>query len=69
MKEKSDEDLEDQNKIEIIGVDHTIVLEEASINLMSQQVMKEFKNHDYIISRPLDYGLDKFVTSKENLLI
>jgi len=69
MKEKSDEDLEDQNKIEIIGVDHTIVLEKASINLMSQQVMKEFKNHDYIISRPLDYGLDKFVTSKENLLI
>jgi len=36
MEEKYDEDLEDQNKIEIIGVDQTIVLEEASINIMSQ---------------------------------
>jgi hypothetical protein len=38
MEEKSNKYLEDHNKIEIIGVDHIIVLEEASINLMSQQV-------------------------------
>jgi len=33
---------------------------------MSQQVMKMFIDHDYIVSKSLDYGLDRFVTSKQN---
>jgi hypothetical protein len=33
---------------------------------MSQQVMKMFTNHDYIVSQSLDYGLNRFVTSKQN---
>jgi hypothetical protein len=28
--------------------------------------MKKFKDHDYTISQSLDYGLNKFVTSKQN---
>jgi hypothetical protein len=33
---------------------------------MSQQVMKMFTDNDYIVSETLDYGLDRFVTSKQN---
>jgi hypothetical protein len=33
--------------------------------MISQQVMKIFINHDYIVSQSLDYGLDTFVTSSE----
>jgi hypothetical protein len=33
--EKSDEDLEDQRKIKIIGINQTLVSKEASINLKS----------------------------------
>ncbi len=36
MKEQSDEDLEDQIKIEIIGIDQIIILKEPSENLMIQ---------------------------------
>jgi hypothetical protein len=30
--------------------------------------MKKFTNHDYTISQSLDYGLDKFITSKQNFV-
>jgi hypothetical protein len=30
--------------------------------------MTKFTDHDYTISRSLDYGLDKFVTSKQNFV-
>ncbi len=63
MKKQYDEDLEDQIKIEIIGIDQIIILKEPSKNLMIQQVMKIFIDSDNIVSRSLDYGPDKFVKS------
>jgi hypothetical protein len=63
MKEKFDEDLKDQQKVEIIGTYQTITSKEALVNLMSQHVMKIFTYHDYTISKSLDYRSNKFVTS------
>jgi hypothetical protein len=53
---KFNEDSKDYKKLEIIRTDQIIVLEEASINLMSQQVMKMFTDHDHTTSQSLDYG-------------
>ncbi len=63
MEEKSDENLEDWRKIEIIGINQTIVLEEALVNLMNQHVMKIFIDHDYTISQSMDYGSNTFLAS------
>ncbi len=48
--EKVDEHLEDQITTQIIDIDKTVTSKEALINLMSQQVMKIFTDHDYIVS-------------------
>jgi hypothetical protein len=68
MEEKFDEDTKDQRKIEIIGIDEIIVLEETIVNIMSQQVMKIFTNHDYIALESLDYTLNGFVTLEPNFI-
>jgi hypothetical protein len=66
MEEKYDENLEDYKKIKIIGIDQIVVSKEALLNLMTQQVMKMFIDHDYIVSQLLDYGSNRFVTSEQN---
>jgi len=68
MQEKFDGDSEDQRKTKINGTDQTIVSEEASINMMNQQVMKIFTNHDYTISQSLDYGSNMIITLKWNFV-
>jgi hypothetical protein len=35
---------------------------------MNQQVMKFFTYHNYIVSHLLDYGLNRFVSSKQNFV-
>jgi hypothetical protein len=35
---------------------------------MSQQAIVLLKNHEYIVSQPVDYRLDMFVTSKQNFV-
>jgi hypothetical protein len=50
MKEKSNEDSEDQRKIKIIEIDQILVSEETSKSLMKHHVLKVFTNNDYIIS-------------------
>ncbi len=37
-------------KIEIIGTNQTIILEEAMVNLISQHLMNIFIDHDNIVS-------------------
>ncbi len=50
MEEKNDENSKDQSKTKIIGIDQIVVSKEALVNIMSQQVIKKFPNHDYIVS-------------------
>jgi hypothetical protein len=67
-KEKSDEDLEDERILDIIDINQIVTLEEALVNLMSQHAMILLRNHDYIISQPINYRLNMFVTSKQNFV-
>jgi hypothetical protein len=48
--EKSNEDLKDQRKIKIIGIDYIVIYGKTSINLMNQHIMKMLIDHDYIVS-------------------
>jgi hypothetical protein len=64
-KEEFDEDLEDERTSEIIDIHQIITLEKALVNLMNQQAMILLKNHNNIVSQPIDYGLNKSVTSKQ----
>jgi hypothetical protein len=36
---------------------------------MNQQAMILLINHDYIVSQPINYGLNMFVASKQNSII
>ncbi len=63
-KKTFDEDLEDDRTLDIIDIDQIVASKETSINLMSQQVMKIFTDHDYIVSQSLDYKSNKSITSK-----
>ncbi len=60
---KSNEDLKDHKTIDFIDIDQIVTSKEASLNLMSQQVMILLRDHNYIISQSLDYKSDRFVTS------
>jgi hypothetical protein len=68
IKEKSNEDSEDERTLEIIDIDQIITLEEPSMNLMNQQVMTLLINHDYIVSQLVNYGLDMSIGSKQNFI-
>jgi hypothetical protein len=48
--------------LEIIGIDHTITLKKTLVNLMSQQAMILLKYHNYVVSKSLDYKLNKSIT-------
>jgi hypothetical protein len=67
-KENFDEDSEDERILDIIDTDQIVTSEEALVNIMSQHVMILFKNHDYIVSQPIDCRLNMFVTSKQNFV-
>jgi ribosomal protein L20A (L18A) len=68
IKEKSNEDLEDERTLEIIDIDQIITLEEPLMNLMNQQVMILLINHDYIVSQLVNYGLDMSIASEQNFI-
>jgi hypothetical protein len=38
------------------------------MNPMNQQAMILLRNHDYIVSQPIDYRLNMFVTSEQNFV-
>ncbi len=61
MKETSDEDLEDYRDIKIIGTNQIIVLEKVVVNMINQQVMNKYPDHDYVDLQLLDYEVDKLV--------
>jgi hypothetical protein len=42
------------------------MLEEVKGNMMSQQVMNKYSDHDFIVSQSLYCGEDKSITSKQN---
>ncbi len=65
-KEKFDENLEDEKTSEIKDTNQIFTLEEASVNLMSQQVMILLRNHDYKVSQLIDHRWDLSITSKQN---
>jgi hypothetical protein len=48
MEEIFDEDWEDQKEIKIIGIDQLVVLERTLLNLINQQDMNKYPNHDYV---------------------
>jgi hypothetical protein len=48
MEETFDEDWEDQKETKTIGIDQLVVLERTLLNLINQQVMNKYPNHDYV---------------------
>jgi hypothetical protein len=64
-KKEFDEDLEDERTSEIINIHQIVTLEETLVNLMNQQAMILLKNHNNIVSQPIDYGSDNSITSKQ----
>jgi hypothetical protein len=65
-KDKFHEILKEKITSEVIDTDQIVALDEASMNLMSQQAMILFKNHNHTFSQSLDYKLVRSITLKQN---
>ncbi len=68
MEEAFDEDLKDQKEIKTIGTNQSTVSKKALVNMINQQVINKYPNHDYVDLQLLDYGVDKSMTSKQNFV-
>ncbi len=49
-----------------IDTNHILTLEKALVNLMTQQAMILLRNHDYIVSQPINHKSNTSITSKQN---
>ncbi len=68
MEERLNEESEVQGKTKTIGTNQIVVSKETPINLISQQVINKYSNHDYVDSQLLDFGVNKLMTSKQTFV-
>ncbi len=66
MEETSNKDSKDQRKTKTIKNDQLVVSKKALINVINQQVMNKYLDHDYANLQLLDYGVNKSMTLEQN---
>ncbi len=68
MEEISNENIEGQRETKTSWTNQIVVLDKTLVNMINQQVMIKYPNHDYVDSQLLDCGVDKLMMSKQNFV-